>query len=482
MKLKVFAQMQWVMFVVLWFCFSSVMAQNHYTELAYPELRDIQIPVVDQVTLSNGMQLFLLEDHELPLIRLSARIRVGSMYEPANKIGLAAITGSVMRSGGTASRSGDAIDEALENIAASVETQIGLDSGSASMSVLSKDLNVGLSILADILMNPSFPEEKIELAKLQWRSAIARRNDRANGIAGREFRKLIYGADSVYARHMEYATLDNIVRDDLVDLHARFFHPNNTMLAIWGDFDASKMSQKIEQIFQDWKTQDVPSIPIPEVHYEFRQTINVIPMEGVNQTHIYMGHIGGLRNDPDYFALSLMNRILGSGYTSRLFKEVRSRQGLAYAVFGSFSAAYEHPGMFYVGCQTHAKSTLQAIQSMKTEVTRLTESEVTAEELELARESFLNAFVFNFDSKGEIVNRLMTYSYYGYPLDFLQKIKEGIEKVTQADILRVAKQRLNADKMQILAVGPSQDFRDALATLGDVNEIDIAIPSTASGP
>jgi predicted Zn-dependent peptidase len=238
------------------------------------------------------------------------------------------------------------------------------------------------------------------------------------------------------------------------------------------------MVAKIERAFEDWQRREVSTPPAPEIHYEFRQTVNIIPKEDVNQTHIYMGHIGGLRNDPDYFALSLMNRILGSGFTSRLFKEVRSRQGLAYSVFGYFSADYDHAGLFYVGCQTQSESTVQAIQAMKTEVTKMTESEVTAEELELARESFLNAFVFNFDSKGEVVNRLMTYAYYGYPMDFLEKAKEGIEKVTQADILRVSKKHLHPDKMQILAVGPARDFEEALSTLGPVNEIDITIPGS----
>ncbi len=476
MKSKSYARTGWTLYGMLWFCLSGALGQSHYTDLKYPDLRGIQIPEVDQVTLPSGMKLFLLEDHELPLISLSARIRVGSMYEPADKIGLASITGTVMRSGGTTSRSGDAIDEALENIAASVETRIGLDSASASMSVLSKDLDTGLAILVDILMNPAFPEDKIELAKLQRRTAISRRNDRVNGIAGREFGKLIYGSESVYARQAEYSTLDLITRDDLVALHQEFFYPNNTMLAVWGDFDTSQMVRKLEQAFKDWQPREVSTPPAPEVNYQFSQTVNLIPKEDVNQTHIYMGHIGGLRNDPDYFALILMNRILGSGFTSRLFREVRSRQGLAYSVFGYFSAEYDHAGMFYVGCQTQSGTTVQAIQAMKAEVVKMTQSEVTAEELELARESFLNGFVFNFDSRGEIVNRLMTYSYYGYPLDFLEKAKQAIEKVTQADILRVAKKHLHPDKMQILTVGPAQDFAGELSKLGPVTEIDITIP------
>ncbi|MHC4103582.1 MAG: M16 family metallopeptidase [Planctomycetota bacterium] len=449
----------------------------HYKELKYSKLGDIQIPQVQQVTLANGMQLFLLEDHELPLISVSARIRVGSIYEPPDKIGLAAITGSVMRTGGTVSRTGDEIDEQLESIAASVETSIGLNSGSAFVSALERDIDVGLDILADVLMNPAFSKDKIMLAKIQHRSSIARRNDNVGSIAAREFRKLIYGNDSVYARHTEYATIDNISRDDLVAFHKKFFGPNNMMLGIWGDFDTDEMIRKIEKVFEGWKKVNVELPKVPKVNYKFPQTVNMIPKYDINQSNIYLGHIGGLRNNPDYFALILMNRILGSGFTSRLFKNVRSREGLAYSVFGSYSANYDFPGLFYVGCQTKSEATIKAIRAMTEEVRKMTESQVTDEELALARDSYLNSFVFNFDTKGEIVSRLMTYAYFGYPQDFLQKTKESLEKVTKEDILRVAKKYLRPDDVQILAVGRPQDFDEPLSVLGSVREVDITIPT-----
>ncbi|UCE46589.1 MAG: insulinase family protein [Phycisphaerales bacterium] len=448
-----------------------------YRALKYPTLGDIEVPEVEQVTLANGMRLFLLEDHELPLINISVRIRTGSVYEPAVKIGLASITGQVMRTGGTASKTGDELDEELEAIAASVETGIGLNSGSASMSVLKGDLDKGLSILADVLMNPAFREDKIQLAKMQANSMIARRNDQVGAVAGREFDKLIYGPDSVYARHEEYATIGSITRDNLVAFHKKYFGPNNAMLAVWGDFDTKQMAKKIEQAFEKWEKVDLDIPKVPQVKYEFRKTVNVIRKDDVNQSNIYLGHIGGLRSDPDYFALIVMNRILGSGFTSRLFRNVRSREGLAYSVFGAYSANYDYPGEFYVGCQTKSESTVYAIQAMLREVEKMRESEVTDDELALAKDSFLNSFVFNFDTRGEIVNRLMTYEYYGYPADFLMMIKENVEKVSKADVLRVAKKHLQPDKVQILAVGRPQDFGEPLSSLGPVNEIDITIPA-----
>jgi predicted Zn-dependent peptidase len=450
---------------------------EHYSQLKFPTLGDIVVPEVQRVTLPNGMTLFLLEDHELPLIRISARIRTGSIYEPEDKIGLASITGTVMRTGGTTSKTGDEIDELLEQIAASVETGIGLSSGSASMSVLKEDIDTGLSILADVLMNPAFRQDKIELAKIMRRSNIARRNDTPGAIVSREYYKLIYGPKSVYARHTEYATIDNISQDDLVAFHKRFFHPNNIMLGVWGDFESEQIIEKIKTVFKDWQIAETELMASPTVNYNYESTVNLVRKDDINQTNIYLGHVGGLRSDPDYFALILMNRILGSSFTSRLFKNVRSRQGLAYSVFGNYSANYDHPGLFYVGCQTASENTVKAIRSMIREVEKMTEEQVTDEEIAIAKESFLNSFVFNFDSKGEIVRRLMTYEYYGYPSDFLQKTKTNVEKVTKEDILRVAKKHLKPDKVQILAVGRPDDFDEPLSVLGNLNEIDITIPA-----
>ncbi|UCG46251.1 MAG: insulinase family protein [Phycisphaerales bacterium] len=449
---------------------------SEYKKLKYPKLGDIEVPRAERFIVANGMQLFVLEDHELPLVNISALIRTGSVYEPPNKIGLASITGTVMRTGGTTSMTGDEIDEQLESIAASVRTGIGLNSGSASMSVLKEDIDTGLAILADVLMNPVFSEDKIMLEKIRHRSSIARRNDSPQQIAGREFDKLIYGPESVYARQTEYETIDNITRDDLIAFHKKFFAPGNVMLAVCGDFNTREMVTKIEEVFKKWERREVLVPAVPEVRYEFRPTVNVVRKDDINQSNIYLGHIGGLMSDPDYFALVIMNRILGAGFTSRLFKNIRSREGLAYSVFGNYSANFDHPGLFYVGCQTKSGATVRAIRAMTDEVRKITETEVTDEELDLAKDSYLNSFVFNFDTRREIVNRLMTYAYFGYPPDFLQRTKSNVEKVTKADVLRAARKHLVPDKMQVLAVGRPDDFDEPLSVLGSVNEIDITIP------
>lgn len=451
-------------------------AVTDYRQLRYPELPDTHMPAAKVVTLSSGMRLFLLEDHKLPLIKVSVLIRVGSIYEPADKIGLALITGAVMRSGGTTAKTGDEIDEELESIAASVETGIGLDSGSASVSVLKEDLETGLAVLADILMHPAFPEDKLLLAKTQVRSAIARRNDAAESIASREFGKLIYGPDSVYARQAEYATIDGITRDDLLAFHRRYFGPNNTMMAVWGDFATEAMVKQIEQVFAEWQKVEPVARESPDVRYEYRPAVHLIVKRDVNQASIFLGHIGSRTNDPDYHALTVMNQILGASFTGRLFKNIRSRQGLAYSVGGSYGSHYRHPGTFSIACQTKSESTIHAIRALIDEIRHLQQEEVTAEEFALAKDSYLSSFVFNFDTESQIVNRMMTYEYYGYPLDFLHSTKRGIEAVTRAEVLRAARTHLRPEALQILVVGRPENFDGSLAEFGKVDEMDITIP------
>lgn len=447
-----------------------------YSAIKYPKIRDIKMPDIKEVTLANGMRLFLVEDHELPLINASAMIRTGSVYEEPNKIGLASICGEVMRTGGTTTRTGEQIDETLENIAATVETRIGADLGSASLSVLQEDFNTALPVFADILMNPVFAEDKVELSKIRQRTAIARRNDEMRSIATREYNKLIYGPDSPYARQTEYATINNISRDNLIAFHDKYYHPNNVMLAVWGDFDTEKMIKKIEAAFKDWPKSEFKAAPLPLVHYTYRPTVNLVQKDDINQSSIYMGHIGGLMNDPEYPSLMVMNRILGGGFTSRMFRNIRSRMGLAYSAGGNYSAGYDYPGTFFVSCQTNCGSTVKAVKAMEEQVKSMTDALVTDEELAIAKDSYLNTFVFNFDTTGKIINRILALEYYGYPKDFLFKVKQAAEKVTKADVLRVSKKYLKPDALQILVVGKPADFDKNLSELGKVNNIDITIP------
>jgi zinc protease len=451
-------------------------AQRHWKDLTYPLLRDIQVPEVDQMELANGLKLYLLEDHSFPKVEGIALIRTGDRFEPADKVGLAGLVGQVMRTGGTTKHPGEEIDRMLENAGAFVETGIGTTSASASIFALKEDLPMALEILADLLQNPAFPEDKIELSKVQERTAISRRNDDVMGIASREFVKILYGPDSPYGRTTEYATIDAITRDDLIAFHSKYFHPNQTALGLWGDFDKAEVKTLVEKHFGSWERKKVDFPPLPEVPADWKASINFIPKDDVNQTNLRMGHLGGRRDDPDFFAMQVMSEILGGSFSSRLFRRVRTELGLAYAASASWGAGWDRPGSFFIFCNTKSESTLQATEVILKEVRRITVEPVTDDELRVAKEGILNSFVFNFDTTGKIVRRLMTYDYYGYPSDFLQKYKANIEKITPDDILKAAKKHIKPDKLILLAVGRAEDFDKPLSTLGEVNTIDISIP------
>jgi zinc protease len=472
---------------ILFFCCLSVLvvlavgftaqAGRIIDELDFPRLNEIKMPKVEKVALDNGITLYLLEDRELPMVRANVRLAPGGYLDPADKIGLGSITGTVMRTGGTEQMSGDEIDEALESIGASIEVSIDNTGGSASMRILSEYVDTGLVILADILRSPQFDEDKIELAKTAERTAISSRNDEALDVCIREFKKVIYGADSPYARHTEYKTINGITREDLIEFHKKYISPENVMIAVWGDFKKKEMINKIKGYFGDWQPGPGTVPKLPEVDYEFKSAVHYIHKENINQSTILIGHIGGLTGDPDYFALTVANDVLGGSLGGRMFNEVRSRQGLAYSTGAMFTTRIAYPGFYYNYVITKLETTVEAAKAVIHEIRRMQTDPPTSDELHRAKESYLNSFVFKFDSKGEILNRMMTYDYYDFPQDFLYKVKENIEKVTAEDVVDVAQRRFKPDQMHIVVVGKADEFDEPLSALGPLDTIDITIPT-----
>ena len=445
-------------------------------QMKFPPLRSVQIPKVDTSTLPNGMKLYLLEDHELPLVNGTALIRTGNLFEPADKVGLAAMTGSVLRSGGTKDKTGDQLDEELENIAASVESSIGETSGSLRFSSLNENTDTVLAIFKDLLTAPEFRADKVELAKSQFRSSISRRNDDAHGIVQREFSDILYGRETPYGRRTEYATVDRITRDDLIAFYKRYYFPSNIMLAIRGDFSTTAMKAKIAQLFAGWTLTQSPVPPFPKVEAKPAPGVFVAAKTDVTQTFFTMGHLGGELRDKDYPALEVMSDILGGGFQSRLVKKVRGELGYAYDISASWGAQFDHPGVFEISGSTKSVSTVETLKAIDEELSRIRTSEVSDIELRIAKDTALNGFVFAFDTKAKTLGRLLTYEYYGYPKDFIDQYQKALAAVTKADILRVAKQYIKPAELTVVAVGKPEDLK-ALATLGaPVTSIDLKIP------
>ena len=460
-------------------------ADYNVSDLTFPDLRDFEAPEPERLTLGNGMIVFLLEDHELPQVNAVAQIGTGSVYESHKKRGLASITGTVMRTGGTASMSPDSLNVVLENLGATVETSIGQTSGSAYMSTLSDNVDTVLPVFAEVIRQPGFDESKVKQAKSRQKSSISRRNDNARQVASREFNKVLYGEDSPYARTPEYYTIDRITREDLVDFHEQYVHPNNVILSVWGDFDTETMKKTIREQFGGWSAAEDFERPMPPEPTATREhSVNFIQKEDVNQSTIFMGHPGEItRQSDDYAPVTIMNEVL-SGFSGRLFQSVRKEQGLAYAVFGQYTAEYNRPGRFFAGVFSKSPTTVEATNAVMDEINRMRQEAPTQEELNLAKDSYLNSFVFNFDTEREILSRLMTYEYYDYPSDFLQQTKEAIETVTASDVQSVAKKYLYPDQSHILVVGNQQDFSQDLSSLSkddSVRMIDISIPKEPPG-
>jgi len=427
------------------------------------------------VQLPNGMVIFLQEDHELPLIDGTIRIRGGSREELADKVGMIALYADVWRTGGTKDKTGDQLDDFLEAHAARVEASESADSTFLSWSSLKDNYDQVFPVVLDLLQNPEFRQDKIDLAKQQFFSLISRRNDDSDDIAQREATKLAYGADNPYARTAEYDTVAAITREDLLQWHKRTIAPNNMILGIVGDFDSAAMEQKLRQDFGGLPKGE-PFVPAKINFRAPTPGIYFVEKDDVNQSAIQMVDFGIDRRNPDYYAVEVMNELFGGGFSSRLFVDIRTKLGLAYSVGGGVGTAFDHPGLTRFGMGTKSDTTAAGIDALRKEMEKLITGTVQPIELKKAKDSILNSFIFEFDSKQKVMAEHMRYEFYGFPPDFLEQFRAGIDKVTTADVDRVARKYVHPEKMAVLVVGNSKDFDRQLSTLGKVTPIDISIP------
>ncbi len=464
-------------FLLVLVAFSTASSQvaGSWQQIKIPPLPAFHPVEPRRIALPNGMVIFLQEDHELPLIDGIVRIRGGSRDEPAAKTGLVDIYGEVWRTGGTTKRTGDELDDFLEARAAKVETNGALDSTLVGFSCLKADFDDVFNIFVEVLEQPAFREDKLALAKYQANTGTARRNDDISEIAARESLKLAYGANNPYTRVPEYATIAAITRDDLVNWHNNFVHPNNMILGIVGDFDSAAMEAKLRQVFESLPKG--PAFTPPQIEFHpAKPGIYFVPKEDVNQSAIRMVTLGTTRRNPDYYSIEVFNEAFGGGFASRLFNDLRSKMGLAYNVGGGIGTAFDHPGVFRLVIGTKSATTIESIQALHDELLGLTTHPITEVEVKRAKDSILNSFIFNFDTPDKVLRERMAYEFYGYPSDFLERYRTGIEKVTAQDIARMIPKYVHPDQFAVLVVGNSQEFDKPLASLGPVTTIDISIP------
>lgn len=402
-------------------------------------------------------------------------MRVGSWLDPADKTGLAEVTGQLMRDGGSSKMSAKEVDEALEHIAASVSFSIGDESGSASLDVLKKDLETGLRIFADLLRTPAFEPERLELIRLQALESIRRRQDQPGSIASREFTKLVYGADHPYARESTFESVKNITREDVAAFHHAHVHPNGLIMGVSGDFDKKAMLQLLRETFGDWERGEVPVLTLPPVAdtgpAEGKLSVHYVGKD-TSQAHLRVGQLTLKETDPDYPALAILNDILGGGgFRSRLFKDVRTNRGLAYSVGSRLQANVRERGLWSMRAETKLASAQEVVGRFLANMERVRTEPVSDAELAEAKDSFVNAFVFSFASSAGIIGRLIDLEYDGLPKDWLQQLRDQVVRLTKDDLLRVAKKYLDPARVRVLAVGSPEGLAKALASFGDVREI-----------
>ncbi|HZQ92196.1 MAG TPA: insulinase family protein [Terriglobales bacterium] len=449
-----------------------------WKQVPIPPLHPFKAQEPKRIELANGMVLLLQEDHELPLIDGTIRIRGGDTEVPNAKTGMMNIYGAAWRQGGTSRLTGDQMDDQLEARAARVETTTGSVSTTVSFSCLKQDFENVFQLAVELLRDPAFRQDKIDLAKTRVKSGISRRNDQVGAIVNRLSSRIAYGADNPYGREPEYDTVDAVTREDLAAFHKQHVHPNNIIVGIVGDFDPAQMEARLRQAFDSWPKGPQATPPSFEFRGPKANTIFFAPKDDVNQSSVRLIQLGTDRRNPDFFNIAVMDQIFfAGGFSARFVDAIRTKRGLAYSAGGGFSAPYDHPGTFDAGADTKSQTTVETITASFDEIKDMAKNPATPDELKRGKDAILNSFIFTVDSKDKILSERMTYELFHFPADYLERYKAGVEKTTLEDVKRVYDKYIHPEQMAVLVVGKASDFDKPLSSLGKpVETIDLTIP------
>lgn len=446
---------------VLWLILSAILALAACSPVSTAKVRpddlvfsplQLVVPEIEPVVLPNGVRLYLAEDRELPLIRLTGMVGIGSINDPAAREGQSALFAALLEDGGAGARGPIALEEYLEDLA--INFSVGIDSYATTinLSMLSEDLDAGLTILDDVLRRPQFNSDRLKLLRRQSIEALRRQNDSPQSIASRAFNAAVYG-DHPFGRTPTIATVNTVERKHLVDFHDKHFVPENFWLAISGDFDKQVMTQRIRALLADWEKRDYESTTIPALP-DMPDPAIWLADKDIPQTTVMIGGVGISKDNPDMLPVRVMNAILGgSGFNSRLMREIRSNRGLAYSVYSYYMIGRRLPGSFIASGESKNASAMLMTTLMLDEMATIRTELVSEEELKLAKESRVNSFVFAFTDSHDVLTQQMRLDYYGYPEGYLQTYREKVMAITREDVLRVAKEYLRPEKMAIVLVG-----------------------------
>jgi len=420
-------------------------------ELGVPRAFDVHSHVLD-----NGLKILLVENPSVPTVSLNASVLTGARHDPEAKAGLALMASRLLDEG-TENRTSLEIAEAIESVGGAIESDGSFERIIVSAGVLNKDTDLGLELLAELLMRPVFPQEFVDKEKERTLAEIASAKDRPQVVAGWAFNELVYQDHPLHRPAHGYPdTVERITRADLLDFHRRYFVPNNVILSIVGDFQVPVLLPKIERAFAGWPGKPIafPTYPKPIRQTSKREKYINMPAQQVN---IYLGHLGVTRTNPDYYALQVLDTILGggAGFTARIPQRLRDDLGLAYTTFASITmTAGLDPGRFISFIGTSPENMKLAIEGLVNEIRRIIEEPVTVEELQDAKDYLTGSFVFAFESSAQISRFLVHAEIYGLGFDYVQKYPDYIHAITIQDVSRAAKLYLDSENYTVVVVGP----------------------------
>lgn len=428
---------------------------------------------VERFTLSNGIEVFFVQDHEVPITDIYFSIRAGEDRVSAENAGLAEMLADLIVEGGSKAATKRVFEDSLENFGASFWGYAGTDYAGFTLHLLSEHIPDLLPMVVDVIREPALPQTQLEINKGQRLTSYQGRNTEPSSIANRVFYKLLYGKDSPRAREITPAALQVIDVASLAEFHQANYRPEHTMIGVVGDFEPKVMLDLLERYLGDWQEPETQAWEELDVITESADPgVYLVQRPESVQSNIHMGYLGLLRNDPRYPQALMLSEIFGSSWSSRLHNEVRDERGLAYVTYGWISGGFVAPGSFAAVCITKSETTLQAGGLMVEIIEALSEEGVAEDELKLAKDSWLASFPARYEEPARVLRDRMRYARYGYPVDFWDKMPGRIEPLTCEDVGKFAAEFLKPEDLIILILGDTTAMDGSVSELGEVQIID----------
>ncbi len=436
-----------------------------------PETLRVQLPKPQEAVLANGLRVSLLEDHKLPTFSLQLWFNGGGLADPPEKRGLAMVTASLLREG-TKSRSSREIAEQLAALGASLSSSSGPASGESVVSVtgLSDFVDPTMALAADVIRNPIFPESELEKFRARFLAQLEIRRASPGFQAQEQFMRAIYGEHPGGLVVPSEDVIKQLRSADLAAFHTARYRPNNAFLSAHGDITLKDLVARLERHFGDWPKAELDKVTLPPPKGPEKARVLLVDRPGSVQTSLWIGALGIERDHDDYFALLVMNHILGGGPASRLFMNLREDKGYTYGVYSSFSGS-TYPGVVVASTDVRTAVTEGAMHELSLELQRIANEPVSAQELTNARRALVGRFALSLDSPQSLMGNLATQKIYRLPDDYWDAYPKRVEAITPADIQRVAKKYYSRERLQIVAVGDAKEVGKTLEKYGAVEPV-----------